>query len=167
GAASAGASAGASAISPTYHQHYGHVAPGAFLPKSSGPGYYKAVDPGVPAKGSGGSGYYKARTPGSDYYSTNTNTGAAPGAPPPQYTGASAKDLKALGREPRLNDRPEEAQAPDAPTPVVVSQSTTQDLSLPEDEFSYRYSNKKKGFRAPPIVRGPLNKVGGMTGVRF
>lgn len=148
--------------SPTFHQHYGHVPPGAFKKPSEGGGrgYYKAVDPG-PVNKSGGGGGYKVKTPGSDYY------GASSGGPdgPPAYTGASGRDLKALGKEPKLTERQEQGQAPEAPTPVVVSQSTTQDLSLPEDEFEFRRSGKKG--KLPGILKGPLNSVGGLAGVRF
>lgn len=160
--------------SPTFHQHYGHMPPGAFAPKrdmsmqapsgGGGGGYYKAVSPPSPAGGGGGGGYYKARSPGSDVYNSNP-------AGAPQYTGASARDLKSLGREPKLNERQEQTMAPDAPVPVVVSQSTTQDLSLPEDEFSYRHPNANKnggmGKALKNVIKAPLNSVGGVAGVRF
>ncbi len=144
---------------PTFHQHYGHVPPGAFLPPQS--------QAAPAAQQSGGSGYYKARSPG-DYF--NSNTGGAGG--PPAYTGASAKDLRSLGREPKLNDRLEQPGAPDAPQPVVVNQAQTQDLSLPEDEFAYQAHGK--GARARirnnilyRVIRMPLNSVGGVAGIRF
>lgn len=164
-------SGGGAPPSPTFHQHYGHVAPGAYQQKQTGSGYYKAVNPGMPSGGGGGLGYYKARSPGAapagDFYSTNTGGGSGP----PAYTGASPRDFKALGREPKLNERQEETQAPDAPMPVVVNQATTQDLSLPEDEFSYRHPQqsaaKKFGKAAGRMITAPMNSVGGMAGVRF
>ncbi len=185
-----GMSGGGGPPTPSFHQHYGHVEPGAFqqpkqgvgyykaidpgLPakQSGGQGYYKAIDPGLPAKQSGGGGYYKVRTPGSDYYGSSGEGGAGAGGPggPPAYTGASARDFKSLGKEPKINERQEQTQAPDAPTPVVVSQSTTQDLSLPEDEFEIRNAAKnagRKGKGGGGALKGPLNSVGGLTGVRF
>lgn len=136
-----------------------------------GHGYYKAQTP--PPIQKQGSGYYKARTPGGspgggDYF--NANTAGGPTAP--RYTGASAKDLKALGREPKLNDRQEDTGAPDAPQPVTVNQSTTQDLSLPEDEFSYKANQPNKAGRSAArtmtrMIKAPLNSVGGMAGLRF
>lgn len=179
---------------PTFHQHYGHVAPGAYLtpqqrsspqgsgggssdaaPGMSGPntsgghGYYKAQTPPPIQKQS--NGYYKARTPGGDYY--NANTGGDPGMSPPKYTGASAKDLKNLGREPKLNDRDEQnGGSPEAPQPVTVNQATTQDLSLPEDEFTYRANQPNRTGKAitrgvTRMIKAPLNSVGGMAGIHF
>ncbi len=197
GGGSGGGSSGPPA--PTFHQHYGHVPPGAYLnpqqkanPQGAGGGssdaspglggggggggggghgYYKAQTP--PPIQKQGSGYYKARTPGGspgggDYF--NANTAGGPTAP--RYTGASAKDLKALGREPKLNDRQEDTGAPDAPQPVTVNQSTTQDLSLPEDEFSYKANQPNKAGRSAArtmtrMIKAPLNSVGGMAGLRF
>ncbi len=197
GGGSAGGGGGGGA-SPTFHQHYGHVAPGAYLKGNSqgnpnepgggggepapgmsggsgggggGHGYYKAITP--PPIQKQGQGYYKARTPGQsgggDYF--NSNTGGAPGMSPPAYSGATSKDLKNLGKEPKLNDRQEQTQAPDAPQPVTVNQATTQDLSLPEDEFAYKAKQKsaagKFGKSAVRAIKKPLNSVGGMAGIRF
>lgn len=138
----------------TYHQHYGHLPAGAHLRKqqmeqgggqdSNGGGApiqqsgYKVNTPSHSGGGAnGGQSYYKAKTPTRDYYSAG-GSGGDPANPPPKYTGASSRDLRNLGREPRLNTK-EEADTPEAPTPVVVTQSTTQDLSLPEDEDSYKF----------------------------
>lgn len=173
--------------SPTFHQHYGHMPPGAYVQPQQqggggggaapgmagggggGHGYYKAVTPSAPA-GGGGTGYYKARTPGNEYFNANTG-GGAPGTTTPRYTGATSKDLRNLGREPKLNDRQETTQTPDAPQPVVVNQAQTQDLSLPEDEFNYRAPQKsgagKFGKGALRVIKGPLNSVGGVAGIRF
>lgn len=155
--------AGGGGPNPTFHQHYGHVAPGAFMQGGGGGGgggYYKANTPPPPA---GGGGYRAARAPGADVYNASA---------PPAYSGASSADLKALGREPKLNERDSTtAQSPDAPTPVVVSQSSTQDLSLPEDEFTYRQPNNglknNRNNLMNRMIRAPLNSIGGVAGVRF
>jgi hypothetical protein len=139
GGAAPGMSSGG-APNATFHQHYGHVPPGAYLKNQSG----------------GSSGYYRARSPGGDFY----NAGSASGSD-------AERQLRSLGREPRINA--EQAAAPEAPTPVVVSQSTTQDLSLPDDEFTTRQLNRKSGTGKAigRAIRRPLNRFGGLAGVRF
>lgn len=80
----------------------------------------------------------------------------------PRYTGAGERDMKALGNEPRLNPNNGQ-QSPDAPSPVVVTQSSTQDLSLPEDDANYKYrpagkpSNLGKNFGK--LMKGPMNMM--------
>lgn len=80
----------------------------------------------------------------------------------PRYSGAGDREMRALGNEPRLNDRNGQ-QSPDAPSPVVVTQSSTQDLSLPEDNSNYKYrpagkpSNFGKGLGK--IMKGPMNMM--------
>ncbi len=111
------------------------------IPNSSaGVGYYKAKtmhidipDHSAPGQGTSanGVGYDKAKS--MDVY--NTNSTAQPGQP--GYTGAGDKDLKALGKEPQLNG--DGTQAAETPQAVPVNQSATQDLSLPEDDFTYKY----------------------------
>lgn len=102
-------------------QGYGHFEPGAFIPKNHKSGYYKCNEVTPPHKQV------------SDQIMTGNGGGAVPGlGGPPSPAGA----LKSLGKEPKLNDREDGAAAPDAPQPVVINQSTTQDLSLPEDDFS-------------------------------
>lgn len=141
------------------HQHYAHFQPGAFQP--GGGGSAPAAAGGPPADvapaiagggssssgGGGGSGYYKCRTPPAitrttDHYNVNNGGG---GSAPPGYSGASAKDIKALGKAPDL-DGSQDTGAPEAPSPVLINQTTTQDLSLPDDEFTSRYfKNGKTG----------------------
>ncbi len=162
------APAAGGAPEPSFHQHYGHVPAGAYLPPQQ---QGEAV---APAAG-GSPGYYKVRTSapaGGDYY--NANTGGAPGMTPPPYTGASPKDLKSLGREPRMNDRQDQdqSQAPEAPQPVTVNQAKTQDLSLPEDEFAYKahQSNRTGKVITKTMTRmlmTPLNSMGGLAGGHF
>lgn len=120
--------AGGRNIQTSMHQHYKHITPGAYAPaKNTGQ-----------AQTGGGSGYYKARTP-----SKNTDFYSSGGPPMPKYMGASPGALKRLGREPKLEDRNQQPAQPEAPTPVVVSQTKTQDLSLPEDEFEYASGQNK------------------------
>lgn len=103
--------------------------------------------PRVHNNATGGVGYYKARTPppptverpgaisggsGSDTFNANT-------AVAPRYRGASSRDLKALGKAPDLDGKQDAVGAPEAPQAAIVTQSTTQDLSLPDDEFVSRY----------------------------
>ena len=76
---------------------------------------------------------------------------------------SSAAGLRQLGNEPRLNE-PNTPQGALAPQPVVVTQSSTQDLSLPEDNANYKYSpsgkssNIGKGM-GKMLRKGPLNMV--------
>jgi hypothetical protein len=115
------------------HQHYVHYQPGAFQtpqerqqaqPSSgnfvSNSGSMQSA-PAAPSS----HGYYKA----GDYYSVNTKNSAA--AVPVSGT---VQAIRQLGKEPRLgNDAPAQ---PEAPASVVVNQSTTEDLSLQDDEFN-------------------------------
>lgn len=107
---------------------YEHYDPGAFIPQGTKRSGYKCLPDnetfsthgGGPIAGGGGGGA-----------STASPTAAA---------------LRSLGHEPKLNnDGRDGAQAPDAPTPVVVNQATTQDLSYPEDEFDFRRPNNGRG----------------------
>jgi hypothetical protein len=148
------------------HQHYQHFSPGAFMPPQA-QGGGGAAEQQAPA---GSHGYYKARTP--EYFNANTNGGGAV----PGMGGGGPSDaeraLRSMGKEPKLSDRNDNSQAPDAPAPVVINQATTQDLSLPEDEFSYRPNNRPgTGSRvlkqAGRRMLAPLNSVGGMTGIHF
>ncbi len=130
----------------------------------------------------GGVGYYKARQAppinierangmlpplgGGD----NFNSG---GPSAPRYSGASSGDLKKLGKAPKLDDKQDGGGAPEAPQAAIVTQSTTQDLSLPDDEFVSRYNlqdsaSKKFGRAAGRTVyqtgRRVLQRGTGMIG---
>jgi len=113
-------------------QGYQQYEAGAFIPKNHKSGYYKCNEVAPPHK--------KV----SDQIMTGGGEGGGvPGlGGPPNPAGA----LKSLGKEPKLNDRDDGTMAPDAPQPVVINQSTTQDLSLPEDDFSG--SSAKRPSRA-------------------
>lgn len=106
------------------HQHYQHYDAGAFIPQNQGGG---GGGQG-PAPGQT-HGYYKANTPNTDFYSS-AQGGSGAGLTP------SEQALKRMGREPRMHG--DGAPSADAPQPVVVNQATTQDLSLPDDDFNIR-----------------------------
>lgn len=123
-----------------------------------------APDPSVGASGGGGgsSNYYKCRTPpplgrAMDTFSANTSDPTrrqADGAPTFKGTGGDA--LKALGKAPGLDGDSTVAGSPETPIPVMVNQSTTQDMSLPDDEFSSRNfkDQKVKRFIKQTAKRG-------------
>ena len=83
------------------------------------------------------------------------------------------KQLRSMGREPRINPKAEVNAAPEAPQPVVVNQATTQDLSLPEDDFAYQrpQTNNTVGKRLGRSVKRtllrPINSVGSYAGISF
>lgn len=117
----------------------------------------------IPVGGGGGTTNYYQRAPlggGQDSY--GQSTGNSQYGERPRYSGAGEREMRALGNEPRLNDKNGQA-SPDAPSPVVVTQSSTQDLSLPEDDVNYKYrpagksSNIGKNFGK--IMKGPLNMM--------
>jgi hypothetical protein len=103
------------------HQHYVHYNPRAFVPESDQ-----------------SHSNYKVTTPRSDYYNVNSPN-SAPGnvgdsGSPPAFQSAAGNALKSMGPQPHLlHDQPVQ---PAAPSPVTVNQAVTQDLSLPEDQFS-------------------------------
>jgi len=150
------------------HEHYVHYEPGAFV-QGQQSHYYKAntaptFQPGITDaqadKGGGPSG-------GADYFAAGGK-----GDPPPKYTGSTGADLAKLGPEPKLSDKPGGNKTPDAPAAVNVSQAQTQDLSLPEDDFSYAkpyYQNgttsalKNVGKSLGRSLLNPIYSVGGMT----
>lgn len=143
---------------PSFHQHYGHAAPGSFGQSGGG------------QSNGGGVGYYKCRSaklPGrGDTFSSQagnpTHKGAVGasmgGGPSP---GGLNKALKKLGREPKLNDRVygHTGAAPEAPTPVQINQASTQDLSLPDDDFQYRKPPSRGGRYAKRIFKRMGNRA--------
>jgi hypothetical protein len=58
--------------------------------------------------------------------------------------GGAPNPVASLGKEPSLNPRADAGIVAEAPVPVVVKQATTQDLSLPDDEFSGSSTKQKK-----------------------
>jgi len=106
------------------HEHYVHYNPGAFIPNG-----------GMPDNN-----YRPAST---DYYNVNPNARAGVNnmAPPahiaPPADTPSVQALKRMGPEPQLGA--DAVSRPEAPTAVIVNQSVSQDLSLPEDDFNKHY----------------------------
>lgn len=149
------------------HQHYGHFSPGAFVQgKGSGGGGGEGPPPDMGGGGGGGyqgggGGYsnapqksgYRVGTPppigrNNDTFAvSNGGTGkGATAAPTPSYAGGSGRDIKALGKAPELEGEAS-AGAPEAPSPVLVNQSRSQDLSLPDDDFVSNNFKDDKGKR--------------------
>lgn len=127
-------------------QGYQHYDAGAFIPKEKKSGYYKCNE--VPRPNSGVQ---------SDQISTAGGAGMGMGA---------GGGMRMGGKEPKLNDREDGANAPEAPQPVVINQSTTQDLSLPEDDFVAGQSAKsnrpsKAGRTIKNIGRRAISPVRG------
>lgn len=115
----------------------------------------------IPVGASGGTTNQYQRAPlGSDTY--GQPAGNSQYGDRPAYTGAGEREMRALGNEPRLNSGSGQ-QSPGAPSPVVVTQSSTQDLSLPEDDVNYKYrpasksSNMGKNFGK--LMKGPMNMM--------
>jgi hypothetical protein len=163
GGGGGGAAPGGPPMPTSVHQHYNHYDAGAFAPPkpaatSSGhQGYDHAAPPSAQAGPTHG-GYNHAGA-SSDFYSSS-------GGSPAQQA------LNALGKEPKLNGRADQGITPEAPMPVSVKQATTQDLSLPDDEFSTKTGNQPKqpsagGQMLKQMGRNllqPVNQVGSMGG---
>jgi hypothetical protein len=85
---------------------------------------------------------------------------AAPSNRPPSATPNDSYNVNTGSQaSPRL---------PELPTPVTVSQSTTQDLSLPDDEFSDYHKKRRNGMGsyAGNMMRGYMFGAAGMaTGI--
>ncbi|MBX9674683.1 MAG: hypothetical protein K2X70_14645 [Candidatus Obscuribacterales bacterium] len=67
------------------------------------------------------------------------------------------RQLKQLGREPGLAKT--EAAAPEAPQAVQVNQSSTQDLSLPDDEYKNRGSARSQS-QAGKVLKNVTRRAG-------
>ncbi|MDR3614250.1 MAG: hypothetical protein P4L53_11860 [Candidatus Obscuribacterales bacterium] len=116
---------------------------------SDGPGSPGGVDTRIEKKSYNGyrhaeAGAYAPQEPTRHYRSSNTasdsyavNGGGGGG-------GAAPNPVASLGKEPSLNPRADAGIVAEAPAPVVVKQATTQDLSLPDDEFSGSSTQQKK-----------------------
>ena len=143
------------------HQSYGHYSPGAFLPPKNGGGggnnesqQTEASSGGNGGGGGGGGGDtgaggssnaptrsgYRCGTPPpitrtGDVYGVSTGGTGKGATAAPTYGGASNGAIKGLGRAPELEGEASASGAPEAPSPVLVNQSRSQDLSLPDDDF--------------------------------
>jgi len=159
-----GAAAGGPPMPTSVHQHYNHYDAGAFAPPkpaatTSGHQGYDHAAPPAAAAGPTHGGYNHAGA-GTDFYASSG------GGSPAQQA------LNALGKEPKLNGRADQGITPEAPMPVSVKQATTQDLSLPDDEFSTKTGNQPKqpsagGQMLKQMGRNllqPVNQVGSMGG---
>lgn len=111
------------------HQNYQHVTPGAFAPPRT---FGKKQD----SSASGG-----------DVYSSGDGSAMTD----------SQRQLKQLGREPGLAKT--EAAAPEAPQAVQVNQSSTQDLSLPDDEFQNRGATRSQS-QAGKVLKNVTRRAG-------
>lgn len=130
-------------------QGYGRVAPGAYVQNKS-PGYYKAREAPLGGKDISGRG--------SDTFGAND----APSAP-------SAPNFKALGKEPRMQDDVYGSggtPTPSAPVPVSLSQASTQDLSLPDDDFVKR-KPPSRGSRYAGRMMNQVMRKGMMQGMKM
>lgn len=149
---------GGGSAPPAYegsHQHYNHYTPGSFG-QSASHGYYKATTPAAP---------------NSDVYSGGG--GGAPGMAGGGAPSDAERQLMRMGKEPKLNPKADQQASPEAPAPVVINQATSQDLSLPEDDFSYDRQQRANsaGRRIKRSVGRtllrPINSVGSYAGISF
>jgi hypothetical protein len=77
--------------------------------------------------------------------SNKVNTAPMPSGRIAEQFSAAGNGAPGGGIEPRLNPANDRAMPTEAPTAVTVKQATTQDLSLPDDDFSYKNQNKQNG----------------------
>lgn len=121
-------------------QGYVGVTPGAFVQKKT-PYGASANNSGPTRGGNGGGG---------DVYSSGDGA-------PARRNSAAMSELQRLGKEPSLDDKGRSA-APEAPEAVQINQSSTQDLSLPDDE--YQTSGKKSQSQAGKIFSRTAGRMG-------
>ena len=118
------------------HQHYAHVQAGAYIANQR------------PTRSSQGQDTY------------NVNNGNNPVANP-----ANMAALNNLGPEPKLGSTTPGIQA-QAPTAVVINQSKTQDLSLPDDDYTSqgtpKYKANKPKMSSARYLMMPLYMGAGM-----
>jgi len=129
------------------HQHYGHYDAGAFMQQQHKSGYYKCTTPeqfNVNPAGGGGAAGAKADGGGS--------------GPSPEQV-AAARGLRALGQEPKLDGEADNAASTAPPQAVSINQATTQDLSLPEDDFQ-RKATPMQSTSAPSTVGRITRRIG-------
>jgi hypothetical protein len=105
----------------------------------------------MPAGGAGNGSSARVRTP--EQFATRT------GPPRAQETEAQMA-LRRLGQEPNLRQDDTSTQTP--PQAVSISQSTTQDLSSPEDDFQ-RKSTPLSSSSAPSAMGRAGKRMGRMV----
>jgi hypothetical protein len=127
---------------PTNHQGYGTYQPGYFQKgKTTGKGaeMYSSGDGAAKPSGGGGGG-----------------------APPASST---MKQLNRMGAEPTLSAKASADAAPEAPQAVQINQSTTQDLSLPDDQNQNgqkKKSQNQAGRAVKRMQQQMTNRMGSM-----
>lgn len=166
-----GAAAGGPPQSTGVHQHYQHFDAGAWMPpKQASPsqGYgHAGPAAGTGAPPSSGPTHGGYNHLGADFYSSSGGAGAPAGGGSP-----AQQALRELGKEPKLNSRADQGIVPEAPVPVSIKQSTTQDLSLPDDEFSTKNSTPKQPSPTGQMFKQmgrnllmtPMSGMSGMSG---
>lgn len=117
-------------------QGYNSVQPGAFVKKKTPYGTANNNPPG--SFGGGG-----------DVYSSGD--GAAP-------MSEAQRQMNSMGREPGLSNK--SASAPEAPAAVQINQATTQDLSLPDDEYKQSKGGNKSTSQAGKMVQRMARRAG-------
>ncbi len=118
-------------------QGYNSVKPGAFVQKKTP---YGAANNNPPGSFNGGG----------DVYSSGD------GAAPPMSE--AQRQMNSLGREPGLSNK--SSAAPEAPAAVQINQATTQDLSLPDDEYKQTKGGNKSTSQAGKFVQRMARRAG-------
>jgi hypothetical protein len=118
---------------------------------------YDTYTPGAFAKGSTtGKGAQMYQKPTEQYASGD-------GAARPSAGGGghsmAQNQLNHLGKEPTLSDKATTDAAPEAPQAVSINQSTTQDLSLPDDQ-NPNGTKKKSKNQAGRMLQRTANRIG-------
>lgn len=121
-------------------QGYTSVTPGAFVQRKSV--YGGGNNSGTTGKGS------------QDYYASGDGAAAV------KHLSATENEYNRMGREPSLGKS--SSAAPEVPAAVQINQATTQDLSLPDDEYKssgQRKSNSQAGRMVKQMGRQMTNQV--------
>jgi hypothetical protein len=106
-----GSAPGMGAAPPSRHQGYDNYSPGAFQKGKT--------------TGKGADMYH----PPSEHYASGDGAGRGNAGP-----SMAQNQLNHMGKEPALSGKAAADAAPEAPEAVQINQSTTQDLSLPDDQ---------------------------------
>ncbi|MBP9092416.1 hypothetical protein KBI23_15420 [bacterium] len=117
-------------------QGYNSVQPGAFVKKKTP---YGAANNNPPGSFKGGGDVY------------SSGDGAAP-------MSEAQRQMSGMGREPGLSNK--SASAPEAPAAVQINQATTQDLSLPDDEYKQSKGGNKSTSQAGKMVQRMARRAG-------
>jgi len=116
---------------------------------------YQTYQPGAFQKG-------KTTGKGAEMYSSGDGA-AAPKGEGGAVASPAQRQLSRMGKEPALSDKAVANVAPEAPQAMQVNQSTTQDLSLPDDQANGgRKSQSQAGRMAKNMVRQTLYRGASM-----